>query len=198
MESIIIKLTKEAKLIYNQYQKEIEDIIIFGSYMKSKENYNDIDVLIIFKTKINKKIEVKLKEKFNLKKIDLNSTTLKDLDENNFIAQEGIYLEGKSLITEKSVSEKWGFKSIAFINYDLKKIKGSNRTRFYYALQGRNDQEGYLEKVGAKRYSENVLICDYTIVEKIKTFLDYWKIDYKITPTLIPKRLFKVMLNQNI
>ena len=184
-------LGKIAKKIAKKYF-EIEDIIIFGSYMKGKEKPNDIDVLLIFKQKINKQIELEFKKLTNLE-IDINSTTLKELEGEGFIAKEGLYLEGKSLVTNKKISESIGFVSIAFIKYDISKIKGSERIKFYYALQGRGKEKGFLSKIGAKRYANNLIVCDYSLIEKVKPFFDYWKLDYQVIPSLIPKRL-KIIL----
>ena len=36
---------------------EIEDIILFGSIVRCKEKPNDIDILLLFKNKIDKEIE---------------------------------------------------------------------------------------------------------------------------------------------
>jgi len=194
MESKNTSFNKKAKEVYKKYKEKIHDIIIFGSYMKGKYNPNDIDLLIIFKNEINKEIEVELKNKINNPKIDLNSVTLKELENESFIAKEGLYLEGKSLITNISLSESIGFSSIAFLKYNLNKIKGSERVKFYYALQGRGTEKGFLNSIKAKKYSETVIICDYQEIEKLKEFLSLWKIEYQLTPALIPKRLKKIIL----
>lgn len=194
MNSLNTKLNKTAKKLYKQYKEEIEDIIIFGSYMKGKEQPRDIDILIIFKNKVNKQIEAQVNQQINLTGIDVNSVTLKELEDESFIAKEGIYLEGKSLITNKNISEAMGFVSIAFFKYNISKLKGSDRIRFYYALQGRGNEKGFLTQIGAKRYSENVIIFNYSIIEKVKPFFEQWGLDYQITPALIPKRLKRILL----
>src|SRR3989338_1102180 len=45
---------------------------------------------------------------------DINSITINELKGDGFIAKEGLYLEGKSLISGKLLSESLGFISLAF------------------------------------------------------------------------------------
>ena len=189
------RLIKAAKSVYDKYHAEIKDIILFGSVMKGKEKPRDIDILIIFNKKVDKAIESYFKAKLNLEAADINSTTLEEFKSEGFIAREGVYLEGLSLINNELMSESIGFASIAFVKYALDNIKGSRRIRFYYALQGRNKAKGFLSEVGAKRYSKNVIICEYYKIEMIKPFFEQWKIEYTITPALVPKRLKHILLN---
>ena len=116
------------------------------------------------------------------------------MESDNFIAKEGIYLEGISIVKNRKISDLLGFSSLAFIKYDISNIKGSDRIRFYYALQGRNKSKGFLDEIGAQRFSESVIICDYSIIEKLKSFFDQWKIEYQVIPSLIPKRLRHIIL----
>ena len=103
MNSTNKKLIKISREIKNKYNEEIEDIILFGSYLKGKEFPNDVDVLLIFKKKVDKKIETELKKALNIKNIELNSVTKKEFENEDFIAREGIYLEGFSLIKDKKI-----------------------------------------------------------------------------------------------
>ena len=187
MKSIISKLKNELK------NDEIADIVIFGSYMKGKDNPNDIDLLIIFKEKINKDIEYGIKKKLS-DKFDINSITLKEFMGDDFIAKEGIFLEGYSISKNKRVSEILSMNSFALIKYNISEIKGSNRTRFYYALLGRNNNEGFLKRLNAKKLSDNIIICKYEDIEKVKEFLYNWNIEYEIIPALIPSRLKEILL----
>ena len=187
-------LTEEANKIFKNYGDDIDDIILFGSYVKGSNEYNDIDILMIFKKKINKTIETEFKNKLDIPKLDINSITLEELKGDGFIAKEGLYLEGKSLVSGKFLNEILGFTSIAFIRYDISKILGSSRTRLYYALYGRGGSQGFLKEIKARKYSDNIIICDYLVVEKVKEFLEHWKIEYEITPALVPKRLKNVLL----
>ena len=189
MQSITTNLTKLSKKVLKE-NKEIEDIILFGSFMKGKSKPKDIDILLIFKTKINKSLETPFKQ-LN-EKIDVNSITKQELDGEGFIAKEGLYLEGLSLKTNKLLANSLGFSSFALVKYSLKNIKGSERVKFYYALNGRN-KEGFLTTIQAKKFSEEVIICDYNKIEQLKDFFNTWNLKYNITPTLIPSRLKNIL-----
>jgi len=194
MESEITRLIRTGKKVFGRHKKEIEDIIVFGSMMKGEEMPTDIDVLLVFREKVDKAIENEFREEAGIQNIDANSVSSKELEGDGFIAKEGLYLEGKSLVTGKRLSDSLGFFSACLITYDLTQIKGSLRTRFYYALQGRGTDIGFLGSVGAKRFSDNVIICDYSIVDKVTPFFEHWKVPHKSIPVLIPSRLKKVVM----
>lgn len=194
MNSIRIRLNKIGKSSFNKYKKDLEDIVLFGSFVKGKESPKDIDLLMIFKNKVDKKIELEFKKEMNIPEADINSITSSELEGEGFIAKEGIYLEGISIVDGKPLNERLGFTSVAFLKYDLSKIKGSERVKFYYALQGRKGSRGFLGSVAAKRYAESVIVCDYDELERLKAFFEHWKIELVVTPALVPKRLKHILL----
>jgi len=159
----LTKLNSHSKKVFIKYKADIQDIILFGSYTKGKVDYNDLDILIIFKKEVIKDAEVMLKNDLNDYKIDLNSITVKELEGDNFIAKEGLYLEGFSLVKNKKISSILGFSSVGLIKYDISKIKGSNRIRFYYALSGRGKNKGILDSLKAKKLSDNIIIAEIII-----------------------------------
>jgi len=195
MQSEITKLTERAKTLIKN-NSEIEDIILFGSYMKGKDKPNDIDLLIIFKNKINKNVESQLKINSTLN-LDINSITLDELNGENFIAKEGLYLEGLSLKNDFLLSKNLGFHSFCFFKYDLSHIIGSERVKFYYALNGRNKQKGILQTIGAKKFSEELIICEYNKLEQLKDFFKTWNLEYELIPSLIPTRLKHLLLTSS-
>lgn len=193
MQSQITKLNKHI----NKYlkEKEILDIILFGSLMKGKDNPKDIDLLIIFKEKINKELELKIRRELG-KNYEINSINEKELTSNNFKAKEGIYLEGYSFSKKTTLADSLGFFTTAYLKYDIKNLKGSNRIKFYYALIGRDNKNGFLTKIEATRFSDNVIICNYSEIEKLKEFFESWKITYEVYPALIPNRLKHILIKQ--
>ena len=44
-------------------EKEIHDIVVFGSIVRGKEKPGDIDVMVIFKKNVNKEIEYQIRKK---------------------------------------------------------------------------------------------------------------------------------------
>jgi len=61
-------------------------------------------------------------------------------------------------------------------------------------LQGRNENSGFLTSVGARRFAESVIVCDYQVLERIKPFFEQWNIEFIVTPAMIPKRLKHLLL----
>ena len=186
------QLVKACQWIFKENREQLDDIIVFGSMMKGKEKAADIDILVLFKEKINKQVEGELRKRLE-EGADVNSLTKAEFESEGFIAKEGIFLEGYSLVHDRSISGSMGFASVAFIKYDLKNIIGSKRIRFYYALHGRGGK-GFLKEIGGHRFSENVIVCDYAVVEKTKPFFETWDMEYSVIPALIPARLRHILL----
>lgn len=188
---------KTAKSLAKQ-NDSIRDIIMFGSFLKGKKKVNDIDILIIFEKSVNKSFErefkkkiIEIKSDYNL---DINSVTISDFRNDSFIAKEGIFLEGISLLRKKTISKEQGFFSVAFVQYSLDNVKGSKRTRLYYALNGRNDQKGFLKTIAAKRFSQNSILFPYDKIEEVKEFFKLWGVEIQIIPSMIPYRLKHILM----
>ena len=83
MQSIRTKLSRSV----NKFStlEEIEDIILFGSIQRAKDSPRDIDVLVIFKNKVNKNIEQEIKNTIG---IDVTRSTLvygEDIDSQDWV-----------------------------------------------------------------------------------------------------------------
>ncbi len=190
-------LFKTARDLAKQ-NKSIQDVILFGSFVKGKRKVNDIDVLVLFDDVVDKSIEREFKKKISFSSsdyvLDINSVTVDEFRSESFIAKEGIFLEGISLLRKKTISEEQGFFSIAIIKYNLDNVKGSKRTRLYYALNGRNDQEGFLKKLSAKRFSRNSILFHYEHIEEVKQFFESWDVEIQIIPSMVPLRLKHIFM----
>ena len=141
--------------IYEENENEILDIVIFGSFVKGKDKPKDIDVLLIYKSKINVELSYNIKkefEAFNLE-VDLVSKAYNDLFKSSFVARESYLSEGYSLVQKGFISEKLGFKPVVLFRYDLSNLNKSERMRFYYSLYGRNS-EGIIKKLDLTKFSE--------------------------------------------
>ena len=194
MQSKITNLINSLKLILKK-NTDIEDIILFGSSMKGKSKPKDVDILLIFKTKINKPLELTIRKNSELN-LDINSIIVEELKGDNFIAKEGLYLEGLSIKTSEPLAKEIGFSSYALFKYNLSNIKGSDRIRFYYALNGRNNNQGFLKEISANKFSEEIIFCEYNKIEQLKDFFKTWNIEYQIIPTLIPQRLTNILIKK--
>lgn len=191
MKSLIIQFTRVCKYFFKKYKKEIKDIVLFGSLVRGKIKPEDIDILIIFKTKINKNIEYALKNlllKYT-QKISLLSKTEKEYIEPSFDARESILFEGYSLINSRFLSGDFGFISFGLFFYDTRNMTNVKKTKFYYALNGRRSIKGLIDEWNAIKISNNIIAVPLNKIELAKEFFETLNINYKYMPSLIPKRM---------
>src|SRR3989344_5077212 len=92
-------LKSESKKFVN---KDIWDIVIYGSSVMSKEEPGDVDIVIIFKNKpLKERLEISQEFKTIIKKEiknpDIKTINLMELFDSNFLARQGILTEGYSL-----------------------------------------------------------------------------------------------------
>lgn len=174
------------------YSKEVLDIVEFGSSVLSEEP-RDIDIAIFFN-------KIPLKDQLNeAQKIKKQVVEFTDLpvhvscfdfysffDKGNF-AKEGILLYGKSLISGKSFSERFGLVSLLQIHYDLKKLQKKDKVKFNYLLSGKGKNYGLLRKYGGKIISPGI----------VEIFPEFEKIFFnemsKISEDLKIEKVFKIL-----
>ena len=134
MALINIKLRNNLKKIIDS---NIEEILLFGSVAREKDRPNDTDIMIIYKDKINKEIELEIKKEIEkyYKNVVITSKNSNNIFDETFDARENILFEGISLIDNKKIAEKYGFSSIGMFNYETKKLTNLQKTKFYYALK---------------------------------------------------------------
>lgn len=195
MRSIISQLEKISKTFIKKYDGKLIDIILFGSLIRGKSVPKDIDILLIFNKKVDKNIEYELKKivSGSIKDASLISKTEESYKETSFDAREGVLFEGYSLINSRFISSDFGFASFGLFLYDTSKMSNTDKTRFYYALNGRAS-EGFIKMIGGMRLSNNILAAPLGSIEPAKEFFDHWKIDYRYVPSLIPQRLGKASI----
>ncbi len=192
MKSLIKNLTKVSKDFIKNHV-EIKDIILFGSLLRGKEKPNDVDILLIFKKRIDKDIEYNLKnsfKKFSLI-ISIISKTEKECFDPSFDVRESILFEGYSLLKSKFVSKDFGFASLGLFIYNTKFLTNTQKTKFYYAFNGRGKNKGLIRQWDAIKLSDNIITTPLNKIEQAKEFFEYWKISYKYIPFLIPERMNK-------
>lgn len=190
MKSIISKLKKASKQIAKNYSEEIVDIILFGSLMRGKEKPRDIDILLLFKSKVNKEIEYEFRSKVS-DVVSVVSKTEKNYKIREFPAREGVLFEGYSLIKSKYIAEEYGFTSFGLFQYITKNLSNTKKTRFYYALNGRGESEGIIKRFNGIKLSDNIILFSLSSIEPAKDFFEYWELNYTYVPLLLPERLAK-------
>jgi len=190
------KLKTEIRQFFNKNKEVLLDIIIFGSLIRGKEKPNDIDILVLHKDKKNISLSHQLKkilrtDGFNVEIID---KTYAELFQESFKARESILSEGKSVVYGASISENLGYMPFVLFRYELKGFNNSDRMRFYYSLNGRGkDQDGIVGELDAIKFSDGVLFCPIQSSEKMKEFMEHWKIKYTDFQILLPSRLKSIL-----
>ncbi len=168
------KLKKTAKFEKKE-NKEIIDIILFGSSVRGKLNPQDIDILVLSSQKLDKQI---------LKEFNPIYKTYSDFMKGFPI--ESIIQEGHSLLYDKSISSLYHLHSTYLFRYSLKGKTKSERMRFYYALYGRNTK-GILKETNSKKFSSETIITPVHAAEEMKSFFETNKIEYYYIPILFPE-----------
>lgn len=184
------KLMSKIDEISRHYKDEILDIVLFGSIIRGKEKPKDIDVTVVYKTKINSDLSYKIKKEFEVLgfEIDLISKSYNDLFNASFVARESFISEGFSLIQRKFIAEGLGYKPLILFRYVIKNLNKSLRMRFYYSLYGRN-AEGMIKRLKLYKFSERIIIAPVEVSEEVKEYLNSWNINYTEIPILIPARI---------
>src|SRR3989338_7194538 len=135
-------------------EKNLFDIVLFGSAIKDKENPSDIDIAIVF---INEKLDNRLNIaqefkkiiKSQVDKIHITAINIVDLFKKSMLARQGIIAEGYSLVDNAPFANKLGFYGYVIFTYNLKNLDHNKKTRFTYALIGRENKEGIIKLTGA-------------------------------------------------
>lgn len=174
-------LKSECKKFARQHR--IFDIVLYGSIVKGKEETRDIDLLLIFnEKKLKERVEIRQKLKRilqkKLKKLDIKTINLLELFEKDFLARQGILIEGYSLLYDEDFSKRLGFEGYVLFSYNLKNLNHNEKTKFTYALIGRKEQ-GIIKKLSVEPLGKGAVIVPIKNSLVFEDFLQNWKIEYK-------------------
>ncbi|MBU2523506.1 MAG: nucleotidyltransferase domain-containing protein [Nanoarchaeota archaeon] len=177
-------------------ENKVFDIVLYGSAARSKEEPNDIDILMIF---VNETLEKRLEilQKFKsivkagmikvfpiIKNLDVKTINLPELFDKNLLSKEGIIVEGFSLVHHKPFSSSIGFKGYVLFLYDLKNMNHNEKTKFTYALIGRNN-EGILKITNSNQFGKGSISAPIENSEIVEDFMKKWKVNYRKKKILI-------------
>ena len=162
-------------------KKEIFDIALYGSFVKGKEKPNDIDIMILFeKTPLKERTEIAHKFKILISKkykIDVKTINLRELFEKEFLARQGVLIEGYSLLYKEKFSARMGFNGKSLFTYNLKNLDHNKKTKFTYALIGRRKEKGILKQLNITSYGKGVYEVPIENSLIFEEFLKKWEIN---------------------
>ena len=180
-----LKLLKQICKKFGRKNKDVFDIVIYGSAVKGEVKSRDIDIIVIFlsgekKERLSKAYEFKeiLTELFKYEILDIKEMLVTDFFNPNFLAREGIILEGISLIKNAPMAKLFGFESFSLFSYNLKGISHTQKIKFNYALKGRRNK-GILDILYGKSIGLGMILIPINYSREFETFLKEWKISYK-------------------
>ncbi len=138
------------------YSNNIISIVQFGSSIFEDNNFNDMDIAVIFKKiplkeqlsesqKLKKQLEKIIKIPIHIKSFDFYSF----FDKGNF-AKEDILFYGKDLISGENFTNIFGLKPKLQISYDLHELPKKDKVKFHYMLKGKKEKYGLLRKYDCK------------------------------------------------
>lgn len=155
--------------------KEILDIILFGSAIKGKAMPNDMDIAIIS----DKELKIS-KNNFHISMIKP-----KDFFINRPSIIPTLLKEGYSLRNKKLLSELYGLSNKVLFKYELKDHSPSKKVKAVFVLRGKNKQKGMVEENGGEWLANQIFIVPPENQHIFEQFFQNFNIKYIKTHLLM-------------
>ena len=153
---------KLRKLLQN---KNIYDLIIFGSVAKNKLDANDLDIAVLQDEEIDKQsLSAEIKN-IAKKEVDLQVITLRDYDKFIWIT---LLREGYSIKHNKYLYDVYRIQPVILYKYELKQLTPSKKVMFERAIKNFK---------GIEKLSNRVVLVPIAISGEFADFLKTWNID---------------------
>ncbi|MFO8015571.1 MAG: nucleotidyltransferase domain-containing protein [Candidatus Woesearchaeota archaeon] len=171
--------------------RDVFDIVIYGSVVRGKEDANDIDIAIIMnrQTSAGEKLEISanLREKLEIPgmEIDVKAIDIKDLQDPAFIARQPILAEGYSLISEEFLHKIFGFRAYYAFAYSPKSLTYSQKKTLYYALKGRRGGKGLLQQKGGEQTGACRIRVPIQAAEEFKSIFEQHNAEYRTETEIV-------------
>lgn len=168
------------------YNKEVLDIVQFGSSIIEGKIPNDIDIAVIFnkiplREQLNESQKIKKQlEKLSEKPIHINSFDLYALFDKSNFAKENILFYGKSLINGDNFAKRLGLNPKIQICYSLKKLMKKDKIRFNYMLNGKKREYGLLRKYNGSLLKPGLIEINPEFEDIFVNAIRKFKIEFKI------------------
>lgn len=169
-------------------KNKVIDIIVFGSFVRGKENPNDLDLCILIKdTDEKKSLDLvdslgRLTDDFRIK------CHINILTSSAFIGStlaKTLLNEGFSISKEKDFSKSFGMESKSLFVYELKKFTPTKRVQFHYLLKGRYESKGILDEIDGTFIGTGSILIPNKKEDILKRVFDKWEVNYQIHRLLV-------------
>jgi predicted nucleotidyltransferase len=162
----LLKVKRKLKNILKD--KEVYDVVLFGSFVKGKNNPKDIDIAIISDKKFSE-----LDKEFHISFI-----SLKDFFKPISLINT-LFKEGYSLKKNKSFSEVYGFRNKCLFKYNLSGMSASKKVMAVNFLRGKNGDNGLVLNKRGEWISNQVFLCPVLYDSIFERFFINSKIKFK-------------------
>ena len=145
------------------YNKNVFDIIQFGSSTIENKLPNDVDIAVLFqKIPLKEQLAYSQEIKKQLQKITDLPIHIKSFDLYSFFdsanfTRENILFHGISLIDKKFFSEKLRFIPKIQIYYSLERMGKNEKIKFNYMINGKGGAYGLIRKYGGSLIKPGLL-----------------------------------------
>ncbi|MDI6737769.1 MAG: hypothetical protein QME12_04615 [Nanoarchaeota archaeon] len=157
----------------------LEDIFVFGSFVKGKDIPGDIDICLCM-AKENSIMADEISA-FLKKEAGLSAHFTRTQFALMLVDRElwkSILHEGYSIRNREFVARLMGMDTFVLAEYKLGAISSSQKQIFSHAMNGTGGRESFLKDIHAKRIGRGVLVVPNEYVENARSFFDTWKADY--------------------
>ena len=158
----------KAKLKDFIQDKEVLEVILFGSFIKGKAVPKDIDIALITEKSITKKIPNIHISVINPKELIVNPTSLVST----------LIKDGYSLKNNKFFAEKFNFEPKVLFLYNLSGLNASEKVKVVRILRGDKKNEGFVTKENGKWLSNNVFLSEIKSVYLFEQFFIKNKVNF--------------------
>ncbi|MBW2989251.1 nucleotidyltransferase domain-containing protein [Candidatus Woesearchaeota archaeon] len=154
--------------------KQIIDIIIFGSKSRDKMAPGDIDIAVILKEKVN---DIKGRISSIIPGADVELVSLEDIYNPLFLV---LLKEGFSVRKNDYLHNLYGIRPVKLYKYSLKQLSASKKVMF---------ERGIKSVKGVERLSNSVVVVPIEHTGEFEDFLRQWNLDidtkeYELMPLL--------------
>ena len=159
--------------------RKIEDIIIFGSALKGKENPRDVDICVIGEDISASIIEGIEKEVQDNIEVHITKTKYRNLLEDIELWKTLMH-EGFSIKKNEYIAKLFQMQSSFLFIYSLQNISITKKQIFSHALQGTKTNQGILKLCKGEKIGRNAVLVPEEKTEEMRAFLETWNVGYSV------------------